>query len=68
MLQLRWLHRSNGKQIWVNPPMNCEELLLKQAAEIKAVNPNTKVFVYRNLVKVCPRVTFRSESSPLGSR
>eukprot|EP00047_Mylnosiga_fluctuans_P008772 m.260071 g.260071 ORF g.260071 m.260071 type:complete len:421 (-) comp23253_c0_seq1:104-1366(-) len=45
---------SNGKALWVRPPMDCEELLLKQAALIRAVNPKTKVFVYRNLVKALP--------------
>lgn len=44
--------RSNGKQIWVNPPMNCQELLIEQVARLKAVNPNQKVWIYRNLVKV----------------
>jgi len=27
----------------------CEELLVEQAAKVKAINPKTKVFVYRNL-------------------
>lgn len=31
--------------------MNCEERLLEQAAMVKAVSPDTKVFVYRNIVK-----------------
>ena len=33
--------------------MTCEELLVTQAESVKAINPNAKVFVYRNLVKVC---------------
>jgi len=45
---------SNAKQLWVVPPMMCEELLLTQAAVLKAKNPNIKVFVYRNLVKALP--------------
>lgn len=51
LIDIDW---SNGKQIWVNPPMNCEELLLTQAALLKQANPNIKVFVYRNLVKALP--------------
>ena len=43
---------SNCKSLWVVPPMQSEELLVKQAALIKAVRPETKVFVYRNIVKV----------------
>jgi hypothetical protein len=43
---------SNAKQLWANAkPMDCEERLITQAAMVKAVNPDTKVFVYRNLVK-----------------
>jgi hypothetical protein len=37
--------------------MDCEERLLSQAAMVKAVNPDTKVFVYRNLVKALPWYT-----------
>lgn len=32
--------------------MDCEERLVRQAAMVRAVNPRTKTFVYRNLVKV----------------
>jgi hypothetical protein len=39
---------SNAKQIWANQkPMNCEELLVEQAAMTKAYNNETRVFVYR---------------------
>jgi hypothetical protein len=31
--------------------MDCEERLVQQAEVIKAINPDTKVYVYRNLVK-----------------
>jgi len=48
---------SNGKQIWVNPPMNDEELMVTQVAILKEWNPNIKVFVYRNLVKALPWFT-----------
>ena len=41
------LNSSNAKQLWVVPPMSDEELLLTQAALLKAANPNIKVFVYR---------------------
>lgn len=36
---------------------DCEERLIVQAAMVKAVNPDTKVFVYRNLVKALPWYT-----------
>lgn len=32
--------------------MDCEERLVTQANATKAANPATKVFTYRNLVKV----------------
>jgi hypothetical protein len=52
---------SNAKAHYVNQhPMTCEEDLVAQAALVKAVNPDTKVLVYRNLVKSLPFV--RSES------
>jgi hypothetical protein len=31
--------------------MNNDEVLIEQVAKVKAVNPTTKVWVYRNLVK-----------------
>jgi hypothetical protein len=37
---------SNGKQAWANAhPMDCEEMLIEQAAMTKAANNNTHVFV-----------------------
>jgi hypothetical protein len=46
---------SNAKQIWANEkPMDCQERLITQAAMVKQVNPATKVFIYRNLVKALP--------------
>ncbi len=49
---------SNGKAQWANAkPMNCEESLVIQAAMVKAVNPKTKVWVYRNYVKALPWYT-----------
>ena len=46
---------SNGKLIWANDkPMDSEALLVKQAEAVKALNPRTRVFVYRNLVKALP--------------
>lgn len=49
---------SNGKQLWANAkPMDCAERLVTQAAEVKAVSPHTKVFVYRNIVKALPWYT-----------
>ncbi len=32
-------------------PMDCEERLVSQAKAVKAVSPETHVWVYRNLVK-----------------
>lgn len=41
---------SNAKKEWASvQPMDCEERLVKQAHLIKAQNPHTKVWVYRNL-------------------
>ena len=56
---------SNNKVAWAaHKPMNCEELLWKQAQQTKqqalAVNGNpsaTRVFVYRNIVKALPWFT-----------
>lgn len=49
---------SNAKALWANAqPMDCEERLVEQARRVKAINPNTKVFVYRNLVKALPWYT-----------
>ena len=46
---------SNAKRQWAaSKPMNAEELLLQQAALIKASSPSTRVFVYRNSIKALP--------------
>jgi hypothetical protein len=49
---------SNARFAWVNnAPMNCQDRLVKQAQITKAgakPGSNTKVFVYRNLVKALP--------------
>ena len=43
---------STGREIWANEqPMDNAGVLIRQAAMVKAVNPNTHVWVYRNLVK-----------------
>jgi|EP01047_Picozoa_sp_COSAG01_P060926 hypothetical protein len=43
---------SNSKAQWTSQaPMDCEESLVRQAELVKAVNPHTKVYVYRNLVR-----------------
>ena len=43
---------SNAKGAWANQsPMDCEERLVTQAAMVKKINPDSHVFVYRNLVK-----------------
>ena len=49
---------SNAKQLWANQkPMDCQERLVEQAKRVKAINPSTKIFVYRNLVKALPWYT-----------
>jgi hypothetical protein len=49
---------SNGKKAWINSsPMDCEEMLVEQAARHKAKTPDARVFVYRNLVKALPWFT-----------
>ncbi len=46
---------SNGKAAWSTAqPMDCEERLVTQAKMTKAMATDTKVFVYRNLVKALP--------------
>ena len=43
---------SNTKNVWVNTkPMDCEKLLVTQAQLNRKINPNSRAFVYRNLVK-----------------
>jgi hypothetical protein len=37
--------------------MDCEERLITQAHAVKAIQPATHVFVYRNLVKALPWFT-----------
>ena len=54
---------SNMKYIWAaSKPMNCEESLVEQATATKqaaseTLHNNTKVFVYRNIVKALPWFT-----------
>lgn len=45
---------SNAKQLWVVPPMTCEEKLVEQAALLKAARPGVRVMGYRNIVKALP--------------
>ena len=43
---------STGRDIWANSkPMDNARVLIEQAAKVKAINPSTHVWVYRNLVK-----------------
>ena len=47
---------SNAKNYWKNDaPQDCEEKLTQQVAQIHAVDPTTKVWTYKNLVKVSER-------------
>ena len=49
---------SNAKKQWsAASPMDCQERLVTQAEAIKKINPTTKVFVYRNIVKALPWFT-----------
>lgn len=53
---------SNAKGPWSNAkPMDCEERLITQAELAKVANPDSKVFVYRNLVKALPWYTIVRE-------
>jgi len=46
---------SNDKLHWAAAqPMDCEERLTTQATATKQMNPNSKVFTYRNVVKALP--------------
>jgi hypothetical protein len=45
---------SNAKELWVEPPMSCEERLVEQAALLKAARPGVRVMGYRNIVKALP--------------
>ena len=50
-----WSNWKTGKDGWANTvPMDCEEKLVRQSAMTKAVDNDTKVFVYRNMVKALP--------------
>jgi len=51
LVSLDW---SNAKQLWVAPPMSCEERLVEQAALLKAARPGVRVMGYRNIVKALP--------------
>ena len=43
---------STGRSMWANShPMSTNHMLIQQIAKVKAVNPNTHTWVYRNLVK-----------------
>ena len=47
--------QSNQKDLWVNDsPMTCMERLVGQAQIIKAINPDTKIWVYREAVAAQP--------------
>eukprot|EP01116_Phalansterium_solitarium_P001606 TRINITY_DN11420_c0_g1_i1.p2 TRINITY_DN11420_c0_g1~~TRINITY_DN11420_c0_g1_i1.p2 ORF type:complete len:487 (-),score=117.32 TRINITY_DN11420_c0_g1_i1:129-1589(-) len=50
LISLDW---ANAHDLWVNfsdpTQASCEETLVEQARRIKAANPNTRVFVYRNM-------------------
>ena len=46
---------SNAKQVWVNEkPMDAETALVRQALAVKALNPTSRTFVYRNSVHAMP--------------
>ena len=46
---------SNAHAVWSqSKPMNSDMMLLDQARQVKELNPETKMFVYRNIVKALP--------------
>lgn len=50
-----WSNMRFGDKGWTSSvPMDCQEKLTTQAAATKAVDNETKVFVYRNMVKALP--------------
>ena len=51
-----WSNWKTGADGWSTKRdgMDCEEKLLRQAKMVKAINPRTKVFVYRNMAKALP--------------
>jgi hypothetical protein len=52
VVSLDW---SNAKAVWANQrPMASDKLMVTQAQLIQKVNPLTRVWVYRNLVKALP--------------
>eukprot|EP01044_Picomonas_judraskeda_P002069 COSAG03_NODE_137_length_11785_cov_19.757827_9_plen_503_part_00 len=52
---------SNEKDVWVDDkPMDAEERLMSQAAAVKDINPDTKIWLYRNLVAAQPWYLLRS--------
>ena len=51
---------SNGKAVWKNAqPQNCEENMAAQVSQLHAADPTTKVWTYKNLVKVGAGAPFR---------
>ena len=53
---------SNNKARWAQQrPMNDVELMLEQAAMTQALNPASKTFIYANLVKALPWLTYVRE-------
>jgi hypothetical protein len=52
IVDIDWSHM---KGVWANQhPMDSTGLMVKQATALKALNPQAKFFVYRNLVKALP--------------
>ena len=71
-----WSNWKTGADGWSTKRdgMDCEEKLLHQAKMVKAINPRTKVFVYRNMAKALPwcesavldlRLRFQLQALPL---
>lgn len=52
VVSLDW---SNAKALWANQsPMASDKLMVEQAQDIRRLNNDTRVWVYRNLVKALP--------------
>ena len=55
IVDIDWSHQ---KLQWANQqPMDSSGLMLKQAQALRKLNPNTRVWVYRNLVKALPWIS-----------
>lgn len=68
LIAIDWSHAKQG--VWIHAaPMNASEVLIEQAAAIKALRPSARVLTYKNSVKALPwmsEVRARMASTPSG--